>query len=292
MNNFYIYVYLDPRKKDYYNYVDFNFDYEPFYVGKGSGYRYLKHLTDKNKNTHKINKIKNIIDDGYTPIILKLFENLTESEAYQKEIEIIEKIGRRINNTGPLTNYFKGGIGDGYTMSNHPNREEILLKMKNKKNTKHSEETKEKIRNHHRTEEYRNKMSVKMKGLVTFTDETKEKISKILKSKKMKRSDETKRKIGDKNKNRIHSEKSRKNMSLSHIGISIPRYKYILISPDNNKYEFLNKKDLEIFINNNNMSIRLILKFINKGKIFILRNSEKTINTKNWEIKREKYEKI
>ena len=290
MENFYIYIYLDPRKKGTYDYIDFKFDYEPFYVGKGSGYRYLKHLTDKSRNSHKICRIKNIIDEGYKPIIIKLFENLEETESYKKEIEVIQKIGRRIDKTGPLTNYLKGGY-DCYTLANHPNREEILLKMKNRK-TKHSEETKEKIRKHHRTEEYRNKMSIKMTGIVIVTDNTKKKISNVLISKKMKRSDETKKKIGDKNRNKIHTEDSRKNMSLSHIGLVMPRFKYILISPSDNKFEFFSKESLSSFIDKNNMSIRLILKFINKGKISIMRHSEKTINTENWEIKREKYEKL
>lgn len=286
MENFYIYIYLDPRKQGNYNYSEFNFDYEPFYVGKGSGYRYLRHLTDKSRNSHKINRIKNIIQEGYTPIIIKLFENLEESESYKKEFEIIQKIGRRIDKTGPLTNYLKGGTG--YIL-NHTNKEETILKrIKNK----HSEETKEKIRKSHRTEEYKNKMSIKMIGIVNITDDIKNKISNKLKSKKMKRSDETKKKISDKNKNRIHTEKSRKNMSLSHIGLSMPRFKYILISPSNNKFEFSTKENLINFINQNNMSIRLILKFLNKGKIIIKRHSEKTINTENWEIKRENYEKI
>lgn len=291
MENFYVYVYLDPRKKSIYNYSDLEFEYEPFYVGKGSGNRYLYHLREQKKNTHKINKISNIINDGFNPIILKIFENLSEDVAFIKEIELIEKIGRKVNHTGSLTNYLKGGIGDGFSLSNHPNRKEILLNMKKSKlNHKHSEETKEKIRKNHRTKEYREKMSIKMTGIVIVTDETKEKISKILKSKKMVRSAETRKKIGDKNRNKIHTEQSRKNMSISHIGLNIPRFKYTLISPNNDIYDFLNKKDLKLFIDKNNMSIRLIIKFFNKGKITIQRHSEKTLNTENWIIKQEKYE--
>lgn len=47
MKKFYIYVYLDPRKIGNYNYFDYKFDYEPFYVGKGSNDRYKEHLTDE-----------------------------------------------------------------------------------------------------------------------------------------------------------------------------------------------------------------------------------------------------
>lgn len=35
MNEFYVYVYLDPRNPGKYNYDDLSFDYEPIYIGKG-----------------------------------------------------------------------------------------------------------------------------------------------------------------------------------------------------------------------------------------------------------------
>lgn len=103
MKKFYVYIYLDPRKKGNYIYDDLDFEYEPFYVGKGCGYRYLHHLNDS-KNHYKINKIAKIIKEGYFPIILKIFENLEESESYIKESEVINKIGRYIDKSGPLTN--------------------------------------------------------------------------------------------------------------------------------------------------------------------------------------------
>ena len=35
MSIFYVYAYLDPRKPGVFQYKDFRFDYEPFYIGKG-----------------------------------------------------------------------------------------------------------------------------------------------------------------------------------------------------------------------------------------------------------------
>lgn len=104
---YYVYVYLDPRKKGEYCYGDYKFDYEPFYVGKGIGNRYLKHLLENSKNTsnhfkHRI--INKIRDVGLEPIIIKVKTGLGENKSYEIETELIKLIGRRCINEGPLTN--------------------------------------------------------------------------------------------------------------------------------------------------------------------------------------------
>ena len=117
MNHFYVYVYLDPRKQGQYIYEDLKFDYEPFYVGKGSGQRkedHIKklHYKDKSsKNRHKVNKIKKILEIGLCPIILCIYEGLSESESFAMEISTINKIGRNDYKKGPLCNMTNGGDG-------------------------------------------------------------------------------------------------------------------------------------------------------------------------------------
>lgn len=111
--DFYVYVYLDPRKPGNFIYGQLKFDFEPIYVGKGHHDRMYSHLKEsqlKNKNL-KNNKLNKIISEGYKPIIKKIFENLYEEEAYKIELEIIEIIGRIMKNTGPLVNMTDGGKG-------------------------------------------------------------------------------------------------------------------------------------------------------------------------------------
>ena len=110
MKEFYVYVYLDPRKVGIFCYEELKFGYEPFYIEKGKKNRWNNGIKDKRKCL-KISKIKSIIDDGFYPIIMKLDINLTEHEAFNKEIDYIKKIGRKNIKSGPLTNMTDGGDG-------------------------------------------------------------------------------------------------------------------------------------------------------------------------------------
>ena len=78
---FYTYIYLDPRKKGQYSYdINMSFLYEPFYVGKGCGYRMNNHLNkaeNKSKlifNNFKNSKIKKILSQ--LPIHAKAMNGL------------------------------------------------------------------------------------------------------------------------------------------------------------------------------------------------------------------------
>jgi transposase-like protein len=104
---YYVYVYSDPRKKGEFVYGENKFKYEPFYVGKGVNNRYLKHLTETEKDTENLFKfrvIEKIKSENLIPIITKVVINVEESEAYKIESELINLIGRRCDGTGCLTN--------------------------------------------------------------------------------------------------------------------------------------------------------------------------------------------
>lgn len=112
----YIYVYLDPRKQGSYSYEKYFFEYEPFYVGKGTKDRMFSHLkfakSKKESNDHKINKIRSILNDGFEPVVFKIVDNIsTVDEINQYEKEAIKLIGKLCENKGPLLNIADGGDG-------------------------------------------------------------------------------------------------------------------------------------------------------------------------------------
>src|SRR5690606_5904397 len=116
-NEYYVYIYLDARKCGEFKYGEYEFEYEPFYVGKGkNNKRRLIHYRDAINdsiviNSHKRNKINKIIVEGLKPIIDVLYSGLTEEVSFELEKELISEIGRCDLGTGPLTNKTEGGEG-------------------------------------------------------------------------------------------------------------------------------------------------------------------------------------
>ena len=124
---YYIYVYLDTRKKGSYSFGDFHFEYEPFYVGKGVNGRYLTHLrvangSRKGKNNLIVSKIKSILNDGFEPKIIKIIEGLTKENYDSYEISTIKLIGKSCDGLGPLLNTTNGGDGGITWIGEHHNK--------------------------------------------------------------------------------------------------------------------------------------------------------------------------
>lgn len=84
-NEYYVYVYIDPR------------NFEEFYYGKGKGNRKEAHLKDESKSEKSI-RIKSILSEGLKPIIKVIAKDLTENEAFLVEKTLIWKLGNNLTN--------------------------------------------------------------------------------------------------------------------------------------------------------------------------------------------------
>lgn len=184
-NEYYVYGLIDPRNN------------QPFYIGKGKGYRWRIHLTEtreKTDNLKKYNKIQKLLRKGYRINHIKYEKNLTEVEAYDLEEILIIKYGREgIDPIGVLTNICR---------NNRPPNFEDFDKEK-------SDSIKEKI-------------SKALKG-IKRSKETKEKMSKSKKGKESwhkgrQKSIKFKQKISKANKNKEISSETRNKIRLSTIG--------------------------------------------------------------------------
>ncbi len=84
-NNYYVYVYIDPR------------NFEEFYYGKGKGNRKDAHLKDQ-RDSDKTRTIAEIKAVGLEPIIRVIAKDLTEGEALLVEKTLLWKLGKTLTN--------------------------------------------------------------------------------------------------------------------------------------------------------------------------------------------------
>lgn len=107
---FYVYTLLDPRKEKLFSFGDFEFLYEPFYVGKGQGKRAWSHFKAKSmRQSSSFDKINEIRNNGYdNPIVIIVKKDLTEKQAFEFEKQLINMI--RLSSI-ILVNKFGGGQG-------------------------------------------------------------------------------------------------------------------------------------------------------------------------------------
>jgi hypothetical protein len=129
----------------YYTYAYLREDGKPYYIGKGSGYRWF----DK--------RGKNCIPPKDKSRIIKLKQNLTEEEAFKHEIYMIAVFGKKCDGTGILMNIADGGNAPPtyYGEDSPTKRPEVRAKIgaANKKSLKGKtipEEVRQKISNAHK----------------------------------------------------------------------------------------------------------------------------------------------
>lgn len=112
---FYCYALMDPRKPGPYAYGRYVFPFEPFYIGKGTGYRIHAHFTEAKRymkegipvdaeEMAKVDRLIEIFNLGIDPESMKIVEGLNEFESFEHETELIGLIGRVAKNAGPLVN--------------------------------------------------------------------------------------------------------------------------------------------------------------------------------------------
>jgi hypothetical protein len=96
MNEYYVYVYIDPR------------NFEPFYYGKGKGSRKEEHTKSKGES-RKAKRIKQIIADDVKPVIRVIAAGLTEEQAHLVEATLIwQAEGRTLNEaSGHFSKHFR-----------------------------------------------------------------------------------------------------------------------------------------------------------------------------------------
>lgn len=172
ITNFYIYIYLDPRKPGSYQYNSLSFNFEPIYIGKGKGNRDMYHYKYFCDNEILARKLKKIKDLELEPIIMRIVEHLPEKVALIKETELIKSIGRLNLLEGPLCNLTDGGEGCSGLVQSADHKQKNSIKNQGTYEERYGVETAQRLK------EVR---SQKMKGNTygkNITNEGRTKISK------------------------------------------------------------------------------------------------------------------
>ncbi len=211
MDEFYVYVYIDPR------------DGTPFYIGKGRDARAYKHLqpgameTGLKSGWFFYRKLRKLLNGGVSPVIHFLCENLTEDQALYWETFFIKALGRRDIKTGCLCNHTDGG--DGVSHAGHTHSEETKKLIAEKLRVirtgwKLSDETREKIGNRHRGRKHTDETKARMADGQKMRFTRQEERDKMASHRVGKRASEaTLKKMSEAQKGRRHSDETRRKMS-------------------------------------------------------------------------------
>ena len=171
-NKFYIYFHINPLKN------------EVFYVGKGEGKRIYQ---KQNRNKYWINT-----SNKYGYIVDIIESDLTEEQAFEREVFYIKKIGRRDLGLGTLVNMTDGGDGGVGRIQSIEERNKRSSSLKGRispmKGIKHSDESKLKMSNKRKgmkfSEAHKQKLSDAKKG-IPMKQKHKDKISNTKKGKRV-----------------------------------------------------------------------------------------------------------
>lgn len=272
--NYYVYALIDPRNG------------QPFYIGKGKmidglnrKYRRIKeHLDCVDKQNPFKTRIVEKLKRAGTPAGYEIIcEHLNEVESFDKEKELIERYGKRINNTGILVNMTDGGEGSSghlWTEDQKANRS-VTAKAwhKNNKNPfegkTHTELTRKIISNKNKKylETHPNNMLGKH-----HSDETKE----LLRNKMKQRGCTV-----PKDQWHIFGSPAEKNSQAK---------KFIFISPDGIHTEVIGR--FKEFIKENKLSLDVFKAMCDKGAIPEPKNknhnrmTQERLNSIGWEVRR------
>lgn len=259
-NIYYCYVYLDTRKPGSYKFQHLEFDYEPFYVGKGKNRRYIFHLIyvkkrlDKKFNHHFLRKLKRILLEGFEPKIIFIKKELLEEEAYDLETKTIETIGLK-----NLTNIWPGGKG-GRNNKNFAGKHHTPEAKKKQSDSHKGEKNPMYGEKYYRSDEGKKSFTKKMQELlggIPRTKETCKKISLKLKGYKWGYLEKEKRSSGMK---KVWNERKKQNIKLNNKGTS----KQIKAYSNNNKeIVFLSQKQCSQYFKKD---FRTIKKYIQNNK--------------------------
>lgn len=177
---YYTYIYLDTRKPGKFTYGELTFEFEPFYVGKGKGRRFertYKEAIGNRGNKYRHHKIRSIIKQGFEPIILKVFENLSEQESFDKEIELIKAFNKY------LTNLTNGGDGTSGRIVSQESRDKSSISNKKNWTEDKKKEQSEKMKVSIKPEDIKRRIELrKLRGTNLHSEETKQLMKGITKN--------------------------------------------------------------------------------------------------------------
>ena len=289
-SNSYVYVYLDTRKPGKFVYYDLEFDYEPFYVGKGYGDRYNNHLNEKRiVNRHKSGKINNIKKVGLLPEIVFICDGVSDDVAKSVEISVISKIGRYPN--GPLTNLTDGGDGTlGLNRSQDSIDKQIKSTLSNEswlkkmKSVEFAAEVSQRMKEYYSNDENKKLISKRQSGSGNSmygkksSDNQKNAVRLAHSEGRIKLSDDGRKRIIEANKKR----KGKKNNKIKSDATF-----YILLSPDGESFDIFGSVRLQEFCKEKKLQLHVLKKYININitENLVIGNRIFARNTIGWKLK-------